>query len=228
MIRVLVVEDEPVAADAHRAYVERVRGFHVAGVVHQGRDALRFLAENDVDLVLLDLHLPDGHGLDLTRALRSRGATADVIVVTSARDLPTVRTAVSQGVVQYLLKPFTFDSLRQKLERYAEYRTQIGGDREALGQSDVDRALASLRGVDSAALPAGVQGETLDAVRAALSEAPDGLSASEVGARCGMSRVTARRYLEHLAESGAVRREPRYGGPGRPEMAYRPVRRAMP
>lgn len=62
-------------------------------------------------------------------------------------------------------------------------------------------------------------------MRAALSGEPAGLSAAEVAARCGMSRVTARRYLEHLAEAGAVRREPRYGGPGRPEMSYRPVTR---
>lgn len=225
MISVLVVEDDPVAADAHRAYVERVPGFGVAAVVHQGRDAVRFLDENKVDLVLLDLHLPDGHGLDLARSLRAGGSSADIIVVTSARDLPTVRAAVSQGVVQYLLKPFTFDAMRQKLGRYAEYRAQLGDDREAVGQGEVDRALAALRGVDTMTLPAGLSPETLEAVRAVLSAGTTGLSAAEVGERCGMSRVTARRYLEHLAEAGVLRREPRYGGPGRPEMAYRAVSR---
>jgi response regulator of citrate/malate metabolism len=221
VISVLVVEDDPVAADAHRAYVERVPGFDVAAVVHQGRDALRVLADTKVDLVLLDLHLPDGHGLDLARRLRGSGSAVDIIVVTSARDLPTVRAAVSQGVVQYLLKPFTFDTIRQKLVRYAEYRAQLGDDREAVGQGEVDRALASLRGVDATTLPAGLSPETLEAVRAVLADDPAGLSASEVGHLCGMSRVTARRYLEHLAEAGVLRREPRYGGPGRPEMAYR-------
>lgn len=222
MIRVLVVEDDVVAADAHRAYVERVPGFEVAGVVHSGRDAMRALADQSVDLVLLDLHLPDGHGLDITRALRGAGHAADVIVVTSARDLPTVRAAVSQGVMQYLLKPFTFDSIRRKLERYAEFRAQLGQDRVAAGQGEVDRALASLRGVDTQSLPPGVVGETLEAVGLALRSSPEGLSATEVSEACGMSRVTARRYLEYLAEAGAVRREPRYGGPGRPQMAYRP------
>jgi response regulator of citrate/malate metabolism len=221
VISVLVVEDDPVAADAHRAYVERVPGFVVAAVVNQGRDALRFLADHQVDLVLLDLHLPDGHGLDLARKVRASGGSADIIVVTSARDLPTVRAAVSQGVVQYLLKPFTFDAMRQKLDRYAEYRAQLEDDREAVGQGEVDRALASLRGVDTTTLPAGLSPETLEAVRAVLAEDPTGLSAAEVGQLCGMSRVTARRYLEHLAEAGVLRREPRYGGPGRPEMAYR-------
>lgn len=223
MISVLVVEDDPVAAEAHQAYVERVPGFEVASVAHSGREALRFLATHPVDLILLDLHLPDGHGLDITRALRGGGGAADVIVVTSARDLSTVRTAVSQGVVQYLLKPFTFASLRQKLERYAEFRAQLDGDGEALGQGEVDRALASLRGVDAGALPPGVLAETMEAVEMTLRGAPGGLSASEVAQRCGMSRVTARRYLEFLAESGSARRQPRYGGQGRPEMEYRCV-----
>ena len=221
MISVLVVEDDPVAADAHRAYVERVPGFEVADVAHTARDAMRFLSAHPVDLILLDLHLPDGHGLDITRALRGGGVSADVIVVTSARDLPTVRAAVSQGVVQYLLKPFTFASLRQKLERYAEFRAQVDGGGEAVGQGEVDRALASLRGVDVGALPPGVIAETMETVERTLRGAANGLSASEVAQRCGMSRVTARRYLEYLAESGSVRREPRYGGPGRPEMEYR-------
>ena len=221
MINVLVVEDDLVAAEAHQAYVERVPGFQVAGVAHTGRDAMRLLSAHPVDLILLDLHLPDGHGLDITRALRGGGGSVDVIVVTSARDLPTVRAAVSQGVVQYLLKPFTFASLRQKLERYAEFRAQLDGVGEAVGQGEVDRALASLRGVDAGALPPGVIAETMEAVERTLRGATDGLSASEVAHTCGMSRVTARRYLEYLAESGSVRRLPRYGGPGRPEMEYR-------
>jgi response regulator of citrate/malate metabolism len=221
MIQVLVVEDDPVAAEAHETYVGRVPGFEVAGVAHTGRDAMRILSERPVDLVLLDLHLPDGNGLDITRALHAGGGRADVIVVTSARDLPTVRAAVSQGVVQYLLKPFTFTSLRQKLERYAQFREQLAGTGEAAGQGEVDRALASLRGVDTGSLPTGLSQETLESVERALRAADRGLAASEVAEQCGMSRVTARRYLEHLTESGVLRREPRYGGPGRPQVEYR-------
>ena len=144
-IGVLVVEDEPVAADAHRTYVERVPGFVVRGVALDGGGALRQLSDpsSAVDLVLLDMHLPDIHGLDVVRAMRTAGHRADVIAVTSARDLEVVRAAVSQGVVQYLLKPFTFAALRDKLERYAAYRLQLAGD-VASGQHEVDRVLGTL------------------------------------------------------------------------------------
>jgi response regulator of citrate/malate metabolism len=122
--------------------------------------------------------------------------------------------------VQYILKPFTFSSLREKLERYAQYRGQVADDRLASGQTEVDRAFASLRGVSSGALPPGLSAETLDAVAATLQQAPSPLSSLEVAAACGVSRVTARRYLEHLAESGLVARGQRYRTTGRPEVEY--------
>jgi response regulator of citrate/malate metabolism len=220
VISVLVVDDDPVAAEAHRSYVQRTPGFTVAGVVYDGRAALRFLREQRVDVVLLDFNLPDLHGLQVCRAIRAAGSTVDVIAVTSARDLSTVRSAVSQGIVQYLLKPFTFRSLREKLERYADYRRTVGGGGPAAGQSEVDRAFAALRGVDTGTLPSGLAAETLESVARALQDG-GGLSAGEVADRCGVSRVTARRYLEHLAESGSAVRSPRYGRTGRPELEYR-------
>ena len=221
-IGVLVVEDEPVAADAHRTYVERVPGFVVCGVANDGGGALRQLSDpaHAVDLVLLDMHLPDIHGLDVVRAMRTAGHRADVIAVTSARDLEVVRAAVSQGVVQYLLKPFTFAALRDKLERYAAYRLQFLGD-FVVGQHEVDRVLGTLRGSDPSSLPKGMSAESLDAVVAVLRPSAGSLSSAEVAAAVGASRVTARRYLEHLADSGLAVRRSRYGGTGRPEVEYR-------
>ncbi|MEU8385438.1 response regulator [Streptosporangium sp. NPDC048865] len=220
MISVLVVEDEEITAEANRVFVERVPGFRVAGVVRSGGDALRFLRRRPVDLILLDLYLPDMHGLEVCRALRASGVMSDVIAVTSARDLSVVRSAVSVGVAQYLLKPFTFASLSEKLTRYAEFRSSVGAG-EASGQGEVDRALAALRGPAQSPLPKGMTQATLDAVLAELRKAPGGLSAQTAGAAIGVSRVTARRYLEHLTESGVTHRVPQYGGLGRPELLYR-------
>ncbi len=134
-LRVLVVEDEPVAAEAHTAYVGRVEGFEVAATVHTGQAALQALGERRVDLVLLDMNLPDRHGLEIVRAMRAAGHTADVIAVTSARDLQVVRAAVSLGIVQYLLKPFVFASLRDRLERYRDYRRQVDGTAAVASQA---------------------------------------------------------------------------------------------
>ncbi|MBL1085732.1 response regulator [Streptomyces actinomycinicus] len=218
-IRVLVVEDDPVAADAHVMYVGRVPGFVAVGKAHTGAEARRILDRTPVDLLLLDLHLPDGHGLQLARSLRAAGYHADVIAVTSARDLAVVREGVSLGVVQYVLKPFTFATLRDRLARYAEFHAAVG---EASGQDEVDRALASLRAPSPAALPKGLSGPTLERVTAALREAAsEGLTAARVAEAVGISRITARRYLEHLVEAGRAGRSPLYGQVGRPELVYR-------
>jgi response regulator of citrate/malate metabolism len=223
-VRVLVVEDEPLLAEAHKAYTERVPGFVVVGVAHTARDAMAALRRRggaDVDLVLLDFRLPDLHGLDVCRALRAAGSSVDVLAVTSARDLAVVRTAVSLGVTHYLLKPFTFAAFRDKLERYAEYRRQALADGEVAAQHEVDRMFATLRGATRHTLPKGLDEQTLHTVLAALGDG--GLSATEVGSRTGISRVTARRYLEYLVSADRAVRAPRYGTPGRPEVEYRPV-----
>lgn len=224
--RVLVVEDEEVAAAAHAAYVARVSGFEVAGVARSGADAVRLLRDDPaVDLILLDMHLPDVHGLELLTRIRQEGRHCDVIAVTSARDLDVVRRAVAQGVVQYLLKPFTFAGLRAKLEQYAAYRDQLDASEQEVVQDEVDQLLGMLRPTsDSAQLPKGMSAGTLRLVTDRLRSGA-GQSASEVAEALGTSRVTARRYLEHLAESGLVDRQPRYGGGGRPEVEYRWARR---
>jgi response regulator of citrate/malate metabolism len=222
-VRVLVVEDEPLAAEAHATYVGRVPGFEVAGVAHSGAEAARFLeGDKAVDLLLLDMHLPDGHGLGLLRGLRAAGHLCDVIAVTSARDTEVVRRAVAQGVVLYLLKPFTFATFRSKLEQYAAYRARLDATPGEVVQDEVDRMFGTLRTQGAGAdLPKGMSAETLREVTGCLRGASAGLSATEVAGLVGASRVTVRRYLEHLADLGRAERQQRYGGGGRPEVEYR-------
>lgn len=222
-VRVLVVEDEAIAAEAHSAYVSRIDGFEVAGVARSAGDAMRLLtADPTIDLVLLDMHLPDGHGLGLLQRMRAAGHLCDVIAVTSARDADVVRHAVAQGVVLYLLKPFSFATFRAKLEQYAAYRAGLAGAADEVVQDEVDRLLGALRPTAaSAPLPKGMSAETLRQVTGILRGSDGALSATEVASAMGSSRVTARRYLEHLADAGQVDRRPRYGGSGRPEVEYR-------
>ncbi len=223
-VRVLVVEDEELSAQAHAAYVERTSGFELAGVARSAVEAMRLLRRTPVDLVLLDMNLPDGHGLALLQGIRSEGHLCDVIAVTAARDADVVKRAVAQGVVLYLLKPFTYAGFRTKLEQYADYRARLrateGTDR-GLGQEEVDAVLGVLRTTPQrTTVPKGMSVDTLREVTTALRDGV-GRSASELAAATGTSRVTARRYLEYLAAESVVERSVRYGGSGRPEVEYR-------
>lgn len=221
MINVLVVDDQPAVAEGHRAYVERVRGFAVVGIVYDGPGALERCAAGEVDLVLLDLAMPGMSGLDVARALQDMEPGPDVMVLTASRDLNSVRAAMRSGALHYVVKPFTFATLRSKLEHYARFAEAAAGQREVIDQGEIDAALAHLRdpGVE---LAKGLSKETLVAVRAALRAEPDGLSATTAAEIVGSSRVTARRYLEYLADTGGCERVPVYGRTGRPELLYRP------
>ena len=220
MIGVLVVDDDFMVARIHRGYVDKLPGFRVLGEAHTAAEALQSVEAQRPDLVLLDVYLPDRSGLDVLRELRSSTAVApDVIVVTAARDVDTVRAAMHGGVANYLVKPFTFATFADRLERYAAGRRNLARSGE-LQQSDVDRAFELVRHSGPAPLPKGLSATTCALVVAALQEAGSDLSAGETAERVGISRVSARRYLEHLAGTGQVTQRPRYGTAGRPEHRY--------
>jgi Response regulator of citrate/malate metabolism len=221
VIQVLVVDDQPVVAEGHRVLIDRVPGFEAVAVVHDGLAALARVRHGDIDLVLLDLSMPGMHGLDVCSALQEIPDAPDVMIVTAARDLVSVRAAVRHGAVHYLIKPFSFATLRSKLEHYATYRAAAAGGRDVIDQGEIDAALGALRDPSGAALPKGMSRETLAAVRAVLLTTPDGLTAAGAAQLVGTSRVTVRRYLEHLVAVGGCEREPVYGRTGRPELLYR-------
>lgn len=221
MIRTLIVDDDPMTASIHRSYVERTAGYVVAGEAHTGASAIRSAHRLEPDLVLLDIYLPDMSGLDVLRQLRGGGdERIDVIAVTAAKDVETLRAAIHGGVVQYLVKPFFFDTLRERLEGYAALRQRLDRLREP-EQEDIDHVFSLLRTQRRRSLPKGISAPTLTLIVEALQAAPGELTANEVADATGVSRGTARRYLEYLAATGAGELTLRYGATGRPEHLYR-------
>ncbi len=219
MIRVVVVDDDFMVARVHRGLVERVPGFSVAGVAHTGAEALAAVDRLRPDLVLLDIYLPDMSGLAVLHQLRTRDAPVDVVAITAARDIETIRSALRGGVVHYLIKPFTFDALRDRLERYAAAHRRLAGTSDEIAQDDVDRLFGALRPAPTT-LPKGLTQPTAELVARALRSAESDLSAGECAELAGLSRVSTRRYLEHFVATGKATVRLRYGAAGRPERRY--------
>jgi response regulator of citrate/malate metabolism len=220
MIRTLIVEDDAIVAEVNKGYVEQVPGFVVIGTAHTGAQAMALAGRQPIDLVLLDFGLPDTTGVQLCTSLRAGTAgPVDIIAVTAAKDVRTVRDAIAHGVVQYLIKPYSFVVFREKLERYAAFHRSLAGDR-ITDQRELDRTLGVLRGSASTGIPKGLSPTTHELVVRVLRDAADTLSANEVADATGLSRVSARRYLEHLHAQGLAELSQRYGS-GRPEHRYR-------
>ena len=230
MIRTLVVDDDFRVAAIHAAYVNKIDGFEVIAEAHSAAEAVSAVDRLRPDLMLLDLYLPDEHGLKLVARLRDGHPPVDVIVITAAKDADSVRVAMQGGALHYLLKPFSFPVLRDKLLSYAQMRTRLsalpsasqhGASEHGADQRTVDRVFGALRATDQLAGVKGRSVHTLEAVEQLLSDADADLSAAEVAERTGMSRATAQRYLSHLHEVGRVDIKLRYGSGGRPEHGYR-------
>jgi response regulator of citrate/malate metabolism len=217
MINVLIIDDDFMVAKVHAGFIQRTPGFAVVGVAHTGAQAVIETGRLRPDLVLLDIHLPDVNGLDLMQKLREVAPELDVLVISAAREVETVRKALRGGIVHYLIKPFSQTDLQERLEHYRNAYQGLDASKDVAEQSDVNRVFGLDR--TERPLPKGCSIETLKLVQAALQEADGDLSAAEVALQLGTSRVSARRYLEYLNDEGVLEVRLRYGV-GRPERRY--------
>nr|WP_305793042.1 response regulator [Sedimenticola hydrogenitrophicus] len=218
----LIVEDDRKIAEIQRRFVERLEHIELCGIAHTLADARDLVEVMAPDLILLDVHFPDGNGLDLLRELRARDSSSDIILITAAKEVDTLRSALRGGVFDYILKPLVFERLQEAVSRYREHLAHLSGLNQ-LAQKEVDVLLPRGSAEESAnreeRLPKGIDALTLDKIREVVT-AGGQWSAEEVGAAMGASRTTARRYLEYLVGTRELSAEVAYGSVGRPERRY--------
>ncbi|MGN6324575.1 response regulator [Pseudolysinimonas sp.] len=219
-LTVLVVDDDFRVAAVHQAFVERVPGFRVVGLAHTAKQARELAATFRPDVVLMDVYLPDGDGLNVVRDLLASAYPPIALVISAANDVESVRTALRLGAAHYLVKPFTSAALAQRLLSIAEAHGHLASWPEDATQDNVDAVWGRLR-TPSERPDIGPSGlaPTLRLVLDAVASS-DGISASEIAAEVGVSRATAQRYLAQLELSGLVDLRLRYGATGRPEHRY--------
>ncbi|AYO09440.1 response regulator [Vibrio campbellii] len=223
--RVMIIEDDIAIAELHHKYLSQLSGLEVVGIATTRMEAEMQLEVLKPDLLLMDVYLPDGTGLEILNTLRANNQTCDVILITAARDVDTLQQAMRGGVVDYLLKPVMFPRLEAALQKYISQRQQLDVA-ESLDQNLVDKMLQSSISAENTPqrLPKGIDGVTLDKIRA-LFDGEVMFTADEAGEKIGASRTTARRYLEYLISSGELEADLNYGTVGRPERCYKKVTR---
>ncbi|MDD9174625.1 response regulator [Aliivibrio finisterrensis] len=217
-ISIVIVEDDIGIAEIHRRNLEKIDSVEVIGIAASKEEATLLFEVLNPDLVLLDIYLPDGNGLDILRELRQKESSPDVILITADRDVNTLQEAMRGGVVDYLLKPVIFSRLEEAINKYLSQKQQFI-NRVDIDQSMVDAMLHSTTAQSVARLPKGIDGVTLEKVRQLFSHEKQ-LTADQAGELIGASRTTARRYLEYLISSGELSADLSYGSVGRPERTY--------
>lgn len=218
--RVALVEDDLWVARVNREMVEAVPGFVVIGQAERVSEGAELAQSLKPDLMLIDIYLPDGSGLELVNSLRQKELPLEFIMITAANDLPSVQKALHEGVLDYLIKPFQQNRLKEALERYLQ-RQSLKVRSPNFSQNKLDR-LMGFR--SSQLLPKGIDGGTLEQIQMILNASSEPLSAEELGERMGLSRVTAWRYLEYLLAANLAQLELSYGKLGRPVKRYQSVK----
>lgn len=226
LIKVLIVEDDVNIAEINRRFVEKVAGFEVIGIATTGEQAKDWLEVLHPQLVLLDVYLPDIKGTDLVKYIRQTHEEVDVIMITAANESDIVRGALHGGVFDFIVKPLLFDRFKESLEKYQKHLLSFKKNRN-FNQQEITN-LWSKGNIDEAdkwegisSMPKGIDQLTLEKIQDYLFTIDkNGVTAELVSRSVGVSRSTARRYLEFLVSEKRIYAELIYGSVGRPERRY--------
>lgn len=228
-INILLIEDDPMVREVNRQFIERVPDFQIIGMCSNGEDGLDKIQQLKPDLVFMDIFMPKQDGLVTLRKIRSLNIPVDVITVTAANDIQTIEQILQLGVYDYIMKPFTFERMKQTLLNYLVFKSKFN-DVKDLTQKELDdilhpsRETVEIHHDDSSTafsdLPKGFNRATLDKVLNFVKNSKEGVSADEVAASIGVARVTARRYLDFLEKQNFIKVDVHYGGIGRPINQY--------
>ncbi|MBP2665616.1 MAG: response regulator receiver containing protein [Firmicutes bacterium] len=218
MINVLIVEDDPMVAEINRLHVDRISGFTLVGIANSGPTAMEMLNTLKVDLILLDLFLPGANGLKILKNLRKQDKNVDIIIVSASKDSKDVETAFRLGVVDYLIKPFSYERLAMALEAYKGWHASIG--KTNVRQIDIDNKIIRKVAESKHGVPKGLEKATLRSIWTIAVNYNRTFDIREIAEAVGLSRVSAKKYLDFLVEEKLLELSALYGSVGRPTYIY--------
>lgn len=222
MIRIIIVEDDPLVAQLNAAYLSRIEGVQVTGVFSNGQAALEHLKKHSTELAVVDVYMPICNGIELLRQIRANGIQTAVVMITAATELAVVDDALLLGIVDYLIKPFSYERLRDTVLRFRDKLSLRQGVEKA-NQEMVDKLMGKRtpkKANDD--LPKGLNARTLTAIREVIDQSPNGEHTCEsISAASGLSRVTVRHYLNYLIERDVLTSSIDYETGGRPRVLYK-------
>ena len=223
MYKVMIVEDDPMVASINQQYLERNQNLKIVGQFRNGQEALEYLENNGADLAVVDYYMPIMDGLEFVRKCHEKNIKTDVIIVTAANTAQDISEFLQLGIVDYLVKPFTYERFQKAIEKYL-YRKNLAKQDKTLDQAEIDKLLSqdqNIRPVEKVVLEKGLQEQTLERIRTYLEEHKGTLmSSNEIASEVNLSRITVRRYMNYLVENREIISQIDYSTGGRPSIKY--------
>ena len=221
MYKVLIVEDDPMVAMINEQFVSRHKDFTVVEKCSDGESALQYLEKNEVDLVIMDVYMPIMDGFEALRQIRKKQLEVDVIMVTAANETEALKQGLHLGVVDYLVKPFTFERFKMALDKFIA-QSEALKDLETVNQKNIDFLIDKSRKTVDELHPKGIQEKTMQMIIDHLKENPNKwFTGDEIAEKTKLTGVTVRRYMTYLTEIGMVIGDLNYETGGRPCMLYK-------
>lgn len=225
MYKVLIVEDDPMVAMINQNYIEMIKDFEVIGCVVDEIDVLNSLKSNNVDLIILDVFLPNSNGLDILKKIREQQYLTDVIMVTAANGIQGVKKAMAYGVIDYLVKPFQKNRFNEAIDKFLTkksfFQTTSTFNDANLNQDKID-IFYTKPSVEDLELPKGLHEKTLKIILDFLLKEPNKTwTIREISRELSISNVTIKKYMNYLENIKKISSTLTHGNIGRPEYIYR-------
>ena len=220
MIRMIIVEDDPMVAQLNTEFLSKLEDFTLVAKFQNGLDALDYLRKNPVDLAIVDVYMPICSGIELLRKMRSERIHTGVILVTAATEIQVVNEALHLGIEDYIIKPYSYDRLRESVLRFRD-KARLVRRTNKVNQDMVDKILGNQNAPLIAPLPKGLNAKTLETIRDAVNRESGDHTCESISDASGLSRVTVRHYLNYLIETGELSSSIDYETGGRPRVLYR-------
>ncbi|MGL5057214.1 MAG: response regulator [Fusobacteriaceae bacterium] len=218
MKTVLIVEDDPMVAMINMEYLSNIKEIKVVGHTSNKNQTLKFIQENSVDLILLDIFLGNDNGLEILKEIRDLGYTTDVIMITSANRSSDVKKALSLGSVDYLIKPFDFERFKSAINKFQKFQDFFNEDK--ITQLELDTIYNKDEKIISC-LPKGLNFKTLENIKKEIENFSGEFNIKDICKKTDISNVTIKKYLDYLENSGEIEGSITYGNIGRPIFLYR-------
>lgn len=220
MVKALIVEDDPMVALINRKYLEKIGNIKVYGPVISEEEIIEVLKKETIDLIFLDVFLPQKNGIEILKSLRAKEYLVDIIMVTAANSIEELERAFSYGIIDYLVKPFEFERFEEAFNKF-KLKYEVFNRSGNLTQKEIDSVYGKSTCQQSAQLPKGLNTRTLERIEEFLKDNSNRVwTLREIARELNISNVTIKKYMDYLESIDKICVNITSGNVGRPELKY--------